>query len=284
MKRLDLHRNLRPFQKRRETCGLLLFALGVALTATGCGTLPDGSRWGQDAFTCFDSNRIARAARGALLSPHTLVPLAGAAVFAIDDFDEKASDWATKHTPLFGSENGARKASDDLASFLAAETLVTALATPSGNEAAPWASAKMKGLAVEGTAIGITQSLTGVLKEAFVRDRPDGSNDNSFPSLHSSTAFACATLSNRNLDSIDLPAGMRPVFQSGNLVIASGVAWARIEGRKHYPSDVLFGAALGHFLTAFIHDAFLNLPDDDRVELAVGPLDTGAGIHLAVRF
>jgi len=257
---------------------------GLVVGTAGCGTLPDGSRWGQHAFTCFDSDRIARAARDAFFNPNTLIPLAGAAVFAIDDFDEKASDWATKHTPIFGSENGARKASDDLASFLAAQTLVTALATPSGDEAAPWASAKLKGLAIEGAAIGMTQGLTGVMKEAFVRDRPDESNDNSFPSLHSSTAFACATLSNRNLDSIDLPTGFRPVLQTGNLVLAGGVAWARVEGRKHYPSDVLFGAALGHFMTAFIHDAFLNLPESERTSLMTFPVEAGAGVQLAICF
>ena len=86
--------------------------VGVTLAATGCGTLPDGSRWGQDAFTYFDSNRIAKAAKDAFLSPHTLIPLAGAAVFAIDDFDERASDWATDRTPVFGSEKDARDASD----------------------------------------------------------------------------------------------------------------------------------------------------------------------------
>lgn len=261
---------------------IILF--GLVLATAGCATLPDGSRWGQHAFTCFDSNRIAKAAKDAFFSPHTLIPLAGAAVFAIDDFDEKASDWATDHTSIFGSEEDARRASNDLKTFLAVETLVTALATPSGDEAGPWAHAKLKGLAVEGGAIGATQGLTGVTKDAISRDRPNQENDNSFPSGHSSSAFAYATLSNRNLDSIDLPAGIRPALQTGNVVLAGGVAWARVEGRKHYPSDVLFGAALGHFLTAFIHDAFMNLPDQDRASLTAFPVEAGAGIQLAVRF
>lgn len=261
-----------------------IILVGLVLGTAGCGTLPDGSRWGQDAFTCFDSNRIAKAARDAFLSPHTLIPLAGAAAFAIDDFDERTSDWATKHTPIFGSEEDAREASNDLKTVLGAETLVTAIATPSGDEAGPWAYAKLKGLAVEGAAIGLTQSLTGVLKSAVSRDRPNQENDNSFPSGHSSSAFAYATLSNRNLDSIDLPTGIRPVLQTGNAILAGGVAWARVEGRKHYPSDVLFGAALGHFVTAFIHDAFLNLPDPERTSLTTFPVETGAGIQLAIRF
>ena len=37
---------------------IILF--GLVLGSAGCGTLPDGSGWGQDAFTCFDSNRIAK--------------------------------------------------------------------------------------------------------------------------------------------------------------------------------------------------------------------------------
>jgi membrane-associated phospholipid phosphatase len=73
-------------------------------------------------------------------------------------------------------------------------------------------------------------------------------------------------------------------MQIGNVVLAGGVAWARVEGRRHYPSDVLFGAALGHFLTAFIHDAFMNLPDDNDAELATFTTDGSAGLQLALRF
>ena len=82
----------------------------------------------------------------------------------------------------------------------------------------------------------------------------------SFPSGHTSAAFSCATLANRNLKSIDALEDVRPVLEVANTVLAAGVGWARVEAGKHYPSDVLFGAALGHFLTAFIHDAFMNLP------------------------
>jgi len=57
-----------------------------------------------------------------------------------------------------------------------------------------------------------------------------------------------------------------------------------VEGKAHYPSDVLAGAALGHFLTAFIYDAFMNLPEDSKVDVAIAPLDGGATINLAWRF
>ena len=262
----------------------LVISFSIVLGVAGCGTLPDGSRWGQHAFSSFESNKIARAARGAFCDPHTLIPLAGAAVFAIDDFDERASDWAAKHTPLFDSQTDAKDASDDLRLFLGVEALATAMATPSGDEITPWLSAKAKGLAVEGGAVAATQGLTGLLKSVTDRQRPDESNDKSFPSGHSSSAFAYATLANRNLRSIDLPEGVRPVLQAGNTVLAGGVAWARVEGHRHYPSDVLFGAALGHFMAAFIHDAFLDLPENDRISLTGFPVENGAGIQLAVHF
>ena len=77
---------------------------------------------------------------------------------------------------------------------------------------------------------------------------------------------------------------LRPAIKAGNLVVASGVAWARVEARRHYPSDVLAGAALGHFLTAFVHDAFLNLSEDGEVDFAVLPVEGGAAVELSFRF
>jgi len=260
----------------------LILLLVVALS--GCGTLPNGRRWGQDAFYPIDLDRVSRAAHDAFFNVNTLAPLAGAMVFAVDDFDERASDWAVKHAPIFGSPADARDASDDLRAALEAEAVITALLTPSGDTLEEWIVSKGKGAAVELLAAGATDNITSWLKSGTNRTRPDETSDRSFPSNHASEAFAFATLSNRNVDSIDMPAALRPAIKTGNLVLASGVAWARVEGRRHYPSDVLAGAALGHFLTAFIHDAFLNLPEDREVELAVFAVPAGAGVQLAFRF
>jgi membrane-associated phospholipid phosphatase len=166
------------------------------------------------------------------------------------------------------------------------------LATPSGDTPGARALAKLKGGAVELGAIAATEILTGGLKDGSNRERPDGSDNESFPSGHTSLAFAFATLANRNLESLDFLEGVRTPLQIGNAVLASGVGWARVEARKHHPSDVLFGAALGHFVTAFLHDAFLNLPDDSRdrrdrdnhVDFALFTTSHGAGLALCWRF
>jgi len=269
--------------KRSLKCLSLMVLLSITLISipvTGCGTLKNGRGWGQDAIYPVDVKRIPRAAYNALFDLQTLIPAAGALVFCINDFDKKASKWASSHNPIFGSKDSAKKASDYLLIPLYAETFVTALATPSGEDSKNWAYWKMKGIGVEGVALVTTYGVTTLLKEGTNRDRPDRSNDKSFPSSHSSNAFANATLSNRNLNAISLPKEVRLPLQVGNILLATSVAWARVEAQKHYPSDVLAGAALGHFLSAFIHDAFLGLPEDMRFGIVVIPLKKGGKVEL----
>jgi membrane-associated phospholipid phosphatase len=263
---------------------LLLLTIAFCSLTTGCGTLENGRRWGQDAIWPINFGRISQAASNAFFDPQTLIPLAGALAFGIEDFDEKASDWAIEHNPIYGSENNARDYSDKLKTVLGVIAVGTALATPSGNEPDQWAYSKLKGAGVELAAVGITGGITNMLKNSTDRRRPDESSDNSFPSAHASSSFSYMTLANRNIDSMDMPGALKPPLKVGNMVLAYGVAWARVEGHRHYPSDVLAGAALGHFLTAFIHDAFLNLPDQSRVDFTIFPVGDGAGVELAFRF
>ena len=81
----------------------------------------------------------------------------------------------------------------------------------------------------------LTQSLTMGLKYAADRTRPDGTAL-SFPSGHTSTSFATATVLQRHLG---WKAGV-PAY-----ALAGYVAASRIQTQKHYLSDVALGAALG---------------------------------------
>jgi membrane-associated phospholipid phosphatase len=208
-------------------------------------------------------------------------------VFAIDDFDHKVSKWAADKNPVFGSENTARDVSDYARDVLMGETLVTAALTPSGDEFKEWTIAKLRGLGVEGAALLATSGATDELKDLVGRTRPDGSNDSSMPSGHASSAFAAARLSNRNLDSMDMNGAWRTGLKAANLGLAGTVAWARVEGRKHYPSEVLVGAALGNLLSVFIHDAFMNLPEEgeeEKVSIYVEPTPRGFWAAVSVKF
>jgi len=254
------------------------------LLAGGCGTLSGGHGWGQDAIYPVQWERIPKAAQRALLDPVTWVSAGGAAVFAIDDFDEKVSHWAADHTPVFGSQRGARDASDVLVTVLQAEALGTGLLTPSGDDPLGWTFSKAKGIGVECLALYATSGATDLIKDATDRLRPDGSDHKSLPSGHASAAFSGARLANRNLDSLDLAPWVRTSLKTGNLMAASATAWARVEGHKHYPSDVLIGACLGNFITTFIHDAFLNLPEDSRFDFYLEPSPRGLFGSVSWRF
>ena len=269
---------------RTIAAALLPAVASVLLLGAGCGTLENDRGWGQDAIWPPNGQRIARAVYDAFMSPGTLIPLTGAAAIRIDHLDQRISDWAVDHAPLFGSPAHANLMSDYLRDALIAEALVTPLATPSGDAPGEWVPAKLQGYAVEFGAISATGAATESLKVEMDRRRPDGSDNMSFPSGHTSAAFSCATLANRNLDYIDALDQVRPALEIANTVVAAGVGWARVEAGKHYPSDVLFGAALGHFLSAFIHDAFMNLPQDSKVDFDFFPVEDGGGIQIAFRF
>jgi membrane-associated phospholipid phosphatase len=84
--------------------------------------------------------------------------------------------------------------------------------------------------------IGASALVTTGLKEAFPELRPDGSDRKSFPSGHTSTAFAAAaSLFNRQGASAGIPA----------MVVASFVGLARVQADKHHWYDVVVGAGIG---------------------------------------
>lgn len=253
----------------------------AALAGTSCGTMKNGRRWGEDVTLRHGLDRIGHSALHAAVHPATWLPAVGAAVFAFDDFDREVSDWAGKETPVFGSQTTARDVSNILLGSMGGITAATIVATPSGKEAKPWLESKGKGLLVEGCAIGSALGMTEGLKAAVGRTRPDQSDDKSFPSGHTTAGFSLAALTSRNLDSIALRRGVRTGLKAVTYAMAVTVGWARVESLSHFPSDFLAGAAIGHFLTVFIHDAFLGPGEEaGSVEFEVVP-SAGGGIVFA---
>jgi len=259
--------------------GLLVVAVAAV---SGCGTMRGGRAWGAEAIAPFDWKRIPAAAKSAALDPVTWVPAAGALAVSIDGLDARGSAWASRRCAVFGSRAAARGASDHLRNLLLVEAHVTALLTPSGAEPRPWLTAKLKGMAVEEASLLAVDLATDGLKALARRERPDGLDRRSFPSGHASMAFAGARVSNRNLDAIGMRPAARAAIQSANLAAATAVGWARVEGRRHYLSDVLVGAAIGNFLSAFVHDAFIGL-DREEVSIDIGVDPAAHGVRCALR-
>jgi hypothetical protein len=262
----------------------LLLITGFSLTLiTGCGTLGNGRGWGQDAIYPVNSERVSHAFYNACLDWGTLVPAAGALVSSLDQFDERVSSWATGHTQIFGSMDSASRTANYLLEILQAEVLVTALATPSGQDSKEWVYSKAKGLSVELGAELATDGATEALKDITDRPRPGGGGS-SLPSGHSSSAFTSAVLANRNLKYISMSDNLRFALEAGNVLLASATAWARVEANAHYLSDVLLGAAVGYFSGAFIHDAFMGLPEEKSFHVHVTPLHGGGMVVFSFPF
>ena len=80
--------------------------------------------------------------------------------------------------------------------------------------------------------LGVTYGLKLAIKER----RPDGSDNQSFPSAHTSVAFASAEYLRKRYG---LEYGI-PAYG-----LASFVAYSRVEADRHYVRDVLAGAAIG---------------------------------------
>ncbi len=67
-------------------------------------------------------------------------------------------------------------------------------------------------------------------------------------------------------------------MKTGFVVLPYATGWARIEAAKHYPSDILFGTALGNFMGAFINDAFMGVDSAEDLQVAVDYLPDGTFI------
>ena len=94
-----------------------------------------------------------------------------------------------------------------------------------------------------GIALTVSSAAVTLLKLATHRGRPDGSNALSFPSGHTTVAFAAATVLQRQYGGI-------VGWLSYGAAAAAGEA--RIADNHHYLSDVVAGALLGHFIGRWV--------------------------------
>ena len=85
-------------------------------------------------------------------------------------------------------------------------------------------------------AMVVNEAMIQTLKYTARRERPDLSDNHSFPSGHAGTTFAIATALERHLGW----RGALPVY-----VFSTYVATSRLHDNRHYLSDVVFGSTVG---------------------------------------
>jgi len=251
-----------------------LILIGLALlNLSSCGTL-GGQRWGASAFQDINMAHIQKVALTSLNSPQVYLSAGLAAVLAISNQDKKIQSWAVRRNPLFDNAPNATKLSDILHTLIGVETFATGLLTPSGKGNKQWIYAKAKGMGAEFVAWQTTLGMTLFLKKITKRHRPNNFDRESFPSGHSSSSFALANLSNQNIKAFKLSPPMTVGLQGANTLLASTVAWARVEGNNHFPVDILVGASLGHFISNFVFYMLMG-PNYSQSIVSLGPIDDG---------
>jgi len=106
----------------------------------------------------------------------------------------------------------------------------------------------------------VAQVLTYGIKGSVRRSRPEGGGF-SFPSGHTTAAFASATVLQRHFGwKVGIPA----------YGAATYVAAQRVQGKRHYLSDVAFGAALG-----VVAGRTVTMPGGHK--MSIGPIGTDFG-------
>jgi membrane-associated phospholipid phosphatase len=207
---------------------LLIFLLLVLalITPLAGASWSDHFYYGtRDAFT--DSNKWVWAAGGAL----TLIAL---------KYDHDIyKDYAKKERDEFTDKVG-----DNMGTGIPGAAI--ALATMGVG----WAAGRPHTFAAgqsHGEALVTTFMYTSFLKILIERDRPpafsskESAFNSSFPSGHTSTAFATAG---------NIMASAGPWVGVPVLALAGLTGYSRIQRRAHYTSDVLFGATLGYTMGA----------------------------------
>lgn len=251
----------------------LFLSIGLLFSLTSCAFIKREGGWGKNAFK-FKAQKIGRAFVDNAKDPNVWAPLIGAAVVGFTKQDKKISDWASEHTPMFGSKSIADEESNENEEYMQKASYATLLLTTSWDGSyGGYAFNKLKG----GTAMWLANkgslSASNNMKDLFKRDRPNEKNHKSMPSGHSMRAGTYHLLVRRNIAASDLNPylGKAMVITSGAYTAAT--MWSRVEGKMHYPSDVLVGYSLGQFIGGVIFDSIMNM--DVNETLAIYPTTSG---------
>ncbi len=130
---------------------------------------------------------------------------------------------------------------------------------------------------------GLTQLITGALKTHIHKVRPNNFNAESFPSGHTSNAFANASVLYEEFKDSS------PILAYSGYGFAATTGALRLMNNKHWISDVLAGAGLGILVTKVVYHfdyLFAWNPFKNTKNILLTPMYSGdaVGIYFAKRF
>jgi hypothetical protein len=259
--------------KEKYKCIFLLCIISLSCFFCGCSNkvLKHGSF--EDPALLPDTKRIGAALRDAAIDPYIGITTAALIVTAASGKDKQISSYAARHTPVFGSNENARTATNITVAASAGIAALTytvkylQLHQPSGQNSCPVQTefgipsglyAPLVSAEVAVVSGALTLGTTTLIKNAAKRERPDLSDALSFPSMHTSVTAVANTYSARTINSMSLsPSYSYPAY-AALTALTLCTAWGRVEGGKHYPTDVMAGALIGTFFANAAYNAFLG--------------------------
>jgi len=243
----------------------------------------NGRIWAEDARLLPGWNRIEKAAQNAITAPETWVPLSGAVLIYATNSDNRISHWAATTNPIFGTQHNADKFSDYSLYFSRMAYYSSVLLTPGGNNTDQWLLSKLKGAAIGFVSTEANVQSVHYLKIEGERLRPDRTDHLSFPSGHTSKAAVHNMLTLRNFENSNFCECAKTGLHIGFSTLTLATAWSRVEANRHYPTDVLVGAAIGNFLGSFIHDAFIGIDHRHEVDINFSTMEDRLIMNLSVK-
>ena len=127
-------------------------------------------------------------------------------------------------------------------------------------------------IAGAGVSLVVNASVTELLKHTVKEMRPDRSDNGSFPSRHSSYAFTLGSVAAHELCSFS------PFWVIAAQTAANAVGMQRVYASRHYPSDVLAGAAIGIASTELGYRIARWIYPDRQPRPRLTPLDNMPGL------
>lgn len=152
---------------------------------------------------------------------------------------------------------------DDISTVTELTLLGVALGTPMLRD--DWEGAGQAALS-----IGVATGITTLGKSIIHAQRPDNSNNNSFPSGHTAVAFSSATTLYRRY-------GARYAIPAYALATFTGAA--RVAARKHHWYDVVAGAVIGTGSAWYLTDRL-----DENVAITPWLDSDGGGVMVAMQW
>ncbi len=239
------------------------FFILILIQFQSCALLNKKGTWGKNALYPLRAGKFLEAVQVNASSPHVWGPLVGAGVIFASNTDARISNWVHHEGSVYKNVQAADNWSDNFNNIQKYEMYAMILFTPSYDEDKSF-SGYLKNKLKGGFAVNIASSSSRFsvdqVRKVVHRKRPNNMDYKSLPSGHAAEAGSRRAIIGKGVEAIDMaPAQLKVGINVLNTAMSMGTVWARVEGKRHYPTDVLAGYAFGSFVSGVVYDTLMNL-------------------------